>query len=310
MENNHFSDQILFHHPISEDQRERVRHGAGEFPCAWYLDHYHSRVRSYPWHWHDEFEIAYVTEGNVTAYVNDQQILLEPGDGLFINPRTLHAYAGQGEAFMPDIVFHPLLICGSQESVFWERYVRPLVLSPAFSHRMLRRDIPWQADVLAKAESAFQLLRTEDFGYEFSVRSMLSEILLELSRHMPEDPGPRGKSYLDIERVRQMLLFIELHYTEPIQVQQIADSAYISRRECMRSFQRIIGTSPIQYVIELRIRKARRLLAETDLPVLEVCTLCGFQNQSYFTKTFREKIGTSPVKYRNTIARGERSEGE
>ena len=82
-------------------------------------------------------------------------------------------------------------------------------------------------------------------------------------------------------------------------VEQIADSALISRRECMRLFQRVIGTSPMQYLIDCRIRKAKQLLLETDGTILHIAASCGFQNQSYFTKVFRERTGVSPGKFRS-----------
>ena len=54
----------------------------------------------------------------------------------------------------------------------------------------------------------------------------------------------------------------------------------------------------MQYTIELRVQKARKLLLETDLPLLDICTECGFQDQSYFIKTFRERTGISPARFR------------
>lgn len=96
-----------------------------------------------------------------------------------------------------------------------------------------------------------------------------------------------------------MLNFIQINFADNIDLQQIADSAFISRRECLRCFRHIVGMSPIQYVIELRIQKAKQLLLETDLSVSDIYIACGFQNQIYFTKIFRSRTGLSPMKFRN-----------
>lgn len=296
------NDALAHQATILEDGRETFRHGDGRFPCASYLDRYSGGRGCYPWHWHDELEIAYVEQGEVTAAVNDRQVLLKQGDGIFINRRVLHAFfmQGEGEVRMPNILFHPALLYGTQESVFWEKYVKPLVLSNGFTHTVFRRQVPWQKAALEKAEGAFRALTDEAFGYEIHTRSALSAILLLLLEKEGEAISRPAKSQAETDRIRQMLSFIEMHYTQPIRVQQIADSAFISRRECMRVFRNIIGLSPIQYVIGLRVQKAKQLLLETDRPILDICVSCGFQNQSYFTKIFRERTGLSPLQCRKS----------
>lgn len=281
---------------------ETMRHGDDFFPCAPYLDVYQTAHDFYPWHWHSELEISYVVSGCVRASVNEQQYLLRSGDGIFLNQRVLHSYSGGGkqQTQMPNILFHPSLIYGTQDTVYWEKYVKPLTLSPDFSHMVLRGDVPWQAEILDRARQAFSFLTGEPFGYEFYVRGALSEVLLLMAQKIPAATKQPAKNQAENVRVRQMLSYIQLHYTEPLQVQEIADSASVSRRECLRTFRRVTGSSPMQYVIDLRLRKARQLLAETDLPLLEICGLCGFQSQSYFTKLFHQRTGSSPGKYRNS----------
>ena len=175
-------DTLAHQASILEDGRETFRHGDGRFPCASYLDCYSGGRGRYPWHWHDELEIAYVERGEVTAAVNDRQVLLQQGDGIFINRRVLHAFfmQGEGEARMPNILFHPALLYGTQESVFWEKYVKPLVLSNGFTHAVFRRQVPWQKAALEEAAAAFRALTDEKFGYEIRTRSALSFILLLL----------------------------------------------------------------------------------------------------------------------------------
>ena len=167
----------------------------------------------------------------------------------------------------------------------------------AFMNIPLTRQVEWQAEILNHASTAFSCLNERKFGYEFDVRDLLSKVVLLL---LQNNPGmtPEKKSQKDINRVRQMLGYIQTNFTEPLCVEQIASCVNISPRECGRSFKKIVGVSPIQYVIELRIRRAGQLLAETDLPVTEICAFCGFESQSYFSKVFRERLGVSPLAYR------------
>ena len=301
MKKYHLNDAYQLRSAISETQQEVLAHGNEQFPCASYLDHYIRGKENYPWHWHDELEIAYVTKGRLNVTVNDHHFVLNSGEGVFINRRALHAYTleGDDEVFMPNILFHPILLYGWPESVFWEKYVKPLAFSETVSHVIFSPEVPWQAEILRQAKHAFSLLTEESFGYEIHTQSALSQILFLLLQNLTEiSENALPENPAETDRVRRMLSYIQTHYASSICLQQIADSAFISKRECLRSFRRLTGVSPIQYVIDLRIRKAKQLLLESDLPVVEICSRCGFQNQSYFTKIFREKTGLSPAKYR------------
>lgn len=284
---------------VSENQKE-TPHGSAGFPCAGYLDCYHRS--SYPWHWHDELEIAYVTQGEVTALVPEAQIPLAPGEGIFLNRSVLHAYSAVAESHLPNLLFLPSLLYGSQESIFRKKYMNPLLSSSRLTHVILKPNVAWQADVLNRASEVFALLQEKDFGYEFRVRAALSEALLLLLRHTSCEADASPQTQTENERLRTMLRFIRQHYCEPIRIEQIAASANVSRRECMRCFQKGIRTSPIQYVIDLRIQKARRLLSETALPLSDIGASCGFSDQSYFIKTFRERSGLSPSAFRKNAA--------
>ena len=81
---------------IGENLEETCQHGDKAFPCAGYRDHYRRGREGYPWHWHDEWEIAFVEQGQVRAQVNGEQHLLGPGEGIFINRRVLHAFSLEG----------------------------------------------------------------------------------------------------------------------------------------------------------------------------------------------------------------------
>jgi AraC family transcriptional regulator, melibiose operon regulatory protein len=145
----------------------------------------------------------------------------------------------------------------------------------------------------------YNLLQQREWGFEFMVLNHLSEFMWLLCTHncdlLSESTTPNA---IEKIRLRRMLDYIQCHYTEQIQLKHIADAAFVSGRECLRCFKSVIGTPPMQYVINLRIQKARKLLLETTLSLSEVCERCGFQNQSYFTKVFRKLTNISPGKYR------------
>ena len=86
------------------------------------------------------------------------------------------------------------------------------------------------------------------------------------------------------------------HYAEPIDTDAIARSAALSQSECLRCFRATIGATPIRYLREYRIDQAALLLARGEA-ISDVVARCGFQDVSYFTKTFRELKGMTPGEY-------------
>ena len=98
--------------------------------------------------------------------------------------------------------------------------------------------------------------------------------------------------------MKMMLQYVQDHYQEELSTAKIAQSAAVSESECLRCFRCVIGTTPIQYTKQLRIQKAAELLESTDEKVSDIGALCGFQEMSYFAKSFREMKGCTPREYR------------
>ena len=95
-----------------------------------------------------------------------------------------------------------------------------------------------------------------------------------------------------------MLLYIYEHYPEKITVQQVAEAAFISERECFRVFRDCLQTTPVEYLMNYRIRKACIMLEEGCETVTAIGQACGLGSSSYFGRIFRETMGMTPVEYR------------
>ena len=95
-----------------------------------------------------------------------------------------------------------------------------------------------------------------------------------------------------------MLTFIQEHYSEKLTVAQIAGCVPISERECYRLFQNSLGTTPTEFLLSVRLKKSRNLLATTQKSIVEVALESGFSNSSYFGKLFRQQYLMSPGEYR------------
>lgn len=101
-------------------------------------------------------------------------------------------------------------------------------------------------------------------------------------------------------QVRRAIHIMEQHQEDPISPSQIAAEIGISTRQLERVFAKVLGTSPKQYYVNLRLRRAARLLVQTTLPITEVAVACGFSTMSTFSKLFRRATGVSPSELRSS----------
>jgi len=293
---------------IDRHGRELLVHGTIAFPVGCYYDDL--QKEEIPWHWHAELEAVVVSEGEVWLDAGEYGIRIRKGEGFFINTGALHAVrpACKDICKLHSLVFHPRLVGGSSDSVFWSRYLRPVLDHPELRFLHLREpdgridagDTVWKREALQVIESAWEKCSEEPDGYVFMVREDLSRLIWLLQSNLPEAYERKpAKVQRDEARIKKMLQFIHTFYAEDISVGEIAAGAGISESECLRCFRTTIEMSPVQYLRQYRIQEAAKLLQTTDRKIAEIAFACGFRNVSYFTKTFREMKGCSPGRYRD-----------
>ena len=99
-------------------------------------------------------------------------------------------------------------------------------------------------------------------------------------------------------KVISIIEFMEANISEPLSLVEIADYVGLSRRQIERLFQSQMGRSPARYYLEVRLDRARHLLRQSTIPVVDVAIACGFVSASHFSKCYREMYGKSPLQER------------
>lgn len=99
-------------------------------------------------------------------------------------------------------------------------------------------------------------------------------------------------------KVLSIIELMEEHLSEPLSLIEIADEAGLSRRQIERLFRQEMGRSPARYYLEIRLDRARHLLIQSSMPVVEVAVACGFVSASHFSKCYRELYNRSPQQER------------
>ena len=241
--------------PLKQNREESVEAGHELFDCVatqedilWYI------ANQVPAHWNHEVEIFHLLSGRVRVCAGNQAYDLSGGEGCFINTGVLHSYTAltAEPCRFHSFVFDAAILAGAPGSVFDTRYVRPfLAEGTAFA--------PFSAEDSAYAaafSAAFSACASETFGYEFTVRGALSQILL-LAQAKAIASVPAAPQE---ERMKAMLAWIDAHLESEIRMEDLAREAHVCQRVCQRLFQRYLHCRPMEYCMQKRVMAAAWML--------------------------------------------------
>lgn len=290
---------------VAPDLHELTKHGTPIFPCAGYdEDPGKYLVGNIPWHWHEEMEFILAVEGDTRVLSGETEYLLHPGEAIFVNSNVLHKLKrGQSSVScrINSLLWMPELVSSFPQSIIQQRYIAPLVRCATLAEVVLRPDVPWQKEAILRFQEAFDAFNSDRYGFEIIVQVELMQMLLLILKNLQDRVcDTELVQNKDAMRIKQMLGFIHARYAEPLTVSQIAAASSISESECYRCFRKVLDTSPIDYLLQYRIRAAAGLLSGSDMSVSDICFATGFNSPSYFAKVFRQELFMSPRKYRAT----------
>ena len=284
---------------LDHQMREQITHGNAVFPITYFCDEL-SEIPNLagPLHWHPDFEIATAETGVLDYQVGRQHITLEAGDSIFVNGNILHGIrqlSGDIPDPMPNIVFPGALIA-SENSAVYQKYIQPIGRCDSLPFVVFRHNNPCHDAVNILINDTYRLLREQSACYEMAVQRNLNSIFEYIFRHFDDLPKSEAKR-IQINnqiRIQKMLSYIYEHYAESVTLEDIAESANISRSESGRCFNAYMGCSPVDALIQYRLQIAFRLLNDKGMTLQEISNACGFNSVNYFSRQFKKKYGYAP----------------
>lgn len=255
---------------------------------------------TFPWHWHNEVEFFYMKDGELTYQVPSGKFHFKKGEGGFINANILHMTYCKDEDIckQEEHIFLPSFVGGAENSIIMHKYILPIILNSDFEIFRLEPDCKEHAEIISLLAKNYDIYVQKEDGYEFDIRENISKVW-KLFYQLTKEQQIQKSSHISSQRIKAMLAFIAEHYGEKLTLQQIADSGFISVRECCRCFKENLGTTPFGYLTDYRLYKACEFLKSKspELSITDIAIACGFGSSSYFTKLFREKFGCTPKEY-------------
>lgn len=271
-----------------------------EFPlaCMRIDDHGNTGIHRHSFH-----ELVVILAGRGRHITDREEYTLEAGDVFLLRGTMAHGYADTEHMTLANILFDPgrlglpmhhLRDLPGYHALFRvEPRLRP--------YDRLRNRLRLQAEELSEAAGMIARLQHEvkrkSPGYRFLASAHLMHLIGFLSRcYSHTDPDQQTER--PFLRMGEVLSYIELHCREAITVKELTRIAHMSESSLMRQFRRVMGRSPIEHVIRLRVLKAAELLQRSDVRVTEAAFACGFSDSNYFSRQFRRVMGISPREHR------------
>lgn len=255
------------------------------------------RAVKIPWHWHEEVEFIYVREGSMRLQTAGKAWSFRKGEGFFINTNVLCSMDCEEPCLVDSHLLHKTFLGGHFKSIFETKYLDPVLKNRNLEILELRGDSERQQKLLARLREAARLQNEENT--EFQTRNLFSEIWLLLLDEIAvlEYERPAVDS-VHQERLQAMLAFIGHNYQRKLSLDEIAASAHVGRRECLRCFRNCMQKTPFEYLLEYRVEMSKKLLKNSRLSVMEAAAQAGFSSAAYYGKIFRRLCGMTPGEYR------------
>ncbi len=233
-------------------------------------------------HGRPDYQLLYVAAGRAKFMLNGEAVWVPEGHTVLYRPGEPQQYVYY-QADHPDIYWIH----------FSGRDVDALLSHFGMDKPLCRVQVRGRyAEIMDRILREIQLQRP--FAQE-QAAALFRELLIAFSRgHLATDETVIPRSSV----VEQAVQYFHAHYHEPIVLSEYARSQGAGLCWFSRLFRRQMGVSPQQYLIELRMVRARNLLSSTDYPVGEIARLTGYDNPLYFSRLFTRQCGCSPRDYR------------
>ncbi len=285
-------------------QKETVQHGNSEFPVKMYtIPCNPGSSQILPCHWHEEYEILHVFSGSAEFRIGEKFYRVDEGSSLFVNSGELHSAHSNHPAGCGyyAIVFHMSFLNSSLNDVCQSRYITPLMLKGYRLPHVVCGTTPVGNNLNSLILEMIYQLNKNPPGYELFIKGSFFMILSLLARELLLKGNSEGSmpSQKDrVHKIKKVIEYISDNYPKKITIEEMAAITGMNKYNFCRFFKKYAGITPLEYLNMYRINEACRLFEATSCNITEAALQVGFDNMSYFSKTFRKYKNITPSGYR------------
>lgn len=253
------------------------------------------------WHYHNNYEISFITEGSGKRIVADSIEEFQPGDLVFIGCSLPHVWLADKETLSPSSRTLEMVYLQFTSEVL----SRQFLILPEFRHIakaliLSERGIQIVGQTLNEvSELMLQLPYLKSFDRMLHFLKMMDIIgKSETNIHLASKDYLNRRFINGNKRITQIHQYLMNHYLEEIDLKKLSELVNMAEGSLCRFFRKNTGMSVFEYLNKIKIELGCKLLMDQDLSILEVCLDSGFNNLSHFNKQFKKINGVTPSEYR------------
>lgn len=271
---------------------EKRKHSSTLIPFSFYKSSIPELFPFVPLHWHEEWELNYIREGEGRMRIGESEMGVRQGDILLIRPQELHAIEADRRLCYDTVVFSTEMFGTNQDRCYTEMIfplcrgtARILPISEQNPDYFRMKECVEQIISCAKANTAQEdlLMKSEFMRFLWYAGKSGAILYTQYSDSLKE--------------IRKALDYMAENYAEAITIGQLAGLVHLSESYFMQKFREISGMGAMEYLNRLRIQKVCALLLEGK-GISDAAYSCGFRNLSNFNRQFKAIAGCTPGQYR------------
>ena len=286
---------------VDSARRELEKHGTETFPMTVNHDDLWSfEGKNVPIHWHNDLEINLIREGEAVFQVYQKSYRVRTGEGFLLNRNVPHSCSSPGNEHVrySTILVRPDFLYGDFGSDVERKCFQPFLQNSAIPCIHLTGFDENGKEILQKLNQVEEAFDRKRFCYELKIKGLLCEAFaMILYGHRQELTKFVPANLQELERLEKMLNYLNMHFTEVISLQDLADQVHLSREVCCRLFKKMTGKTITGYLEEYRVNKSFSLVQSGQYSMTQITEMVGFSNPSRFASAFRKRFGCNPGEY-------------
>ncbi len=286
---------------VDSARRELEKHGTETFPMTVNHDDLWSfEGKNVPIHWHNDLEINLIREGEAVFQVYQKSYRVRTGEGFLLNRNVPHSCSSPGNEHVrySTILVRPDFLYGDFGSDVERKCFQPFLQNSAIPCIYLTGFDENGKEILQKLNQVEEAFDRKRFCYELKIKGLLCEAFaMILYGHRQELTKFVPANLQELERLEKMLNYLNMHFTEVISLQDLADQVHLSREVCCRLFKKMTGKTITGYLEEYRVNKSFSLVQSGQNSMTQITEMVGFSNPSRFASAFRKRFGCNPGEY-------------
>ena len=243
-------------------------------------------------HHHGAGEIMQVTQGMIKVLIGTTFLECSKGDIVFMPPNQVHeVFSLTEDAAIRGVVFEFSLIeVGDLRLDFFELFHRSQRM-----HYVIKPQDEGYEEMNLRIEEVHETYGNFSATGRIRIVSSLLLFMGQLIQMFSLEVSTHDKNY---KKLKPVISYIEEHFAEKIQISKLSELIHVCDDRLIRLFKEVTGETPIEYIMNLRIEAAIKYLTSGDLSIAEIADRTGFGSDTYMTRVFKQKLNTTPGKYR------------